>query len=70
MEQIKNSQRAYSVKSAAAQFDASIPFVRQQIRLGKLKAKKCGRKVLILATDLQNYLENQEDWKPNNAENN
>lgn len=68
MELVKHSQKAYSVKSAAAQFDASVPFVRQQIRLGKLKAKKCGRKVLILAVDLQEYLENQKDWTPANSE--
>ena len=35
-----NSKKAYSVKAAAAQFDASVPFVRNEIRDGNLRAKK------------------------------
>ena len=60
-----NFKKAYSVKSAAVLFDASVPFVRNEIRDGNLKAKKIGRKVVILDMDLQTYLENQPDWKPN-----
>jgi len=56
-------QKAYSVKTAAAQFDASVPFVRNEIRAGNLRAKKIGRKVVILDSDLQNYLESQPDYK-------
>lgn len=55
-------KKAHSVKSAAAQFDASVSFVRNQIKLGNLKAKKCGRKVIILDADLQTFLETQEDF--------
>jgi excisionase family DNA binding protein len=60
------SKKAWSVKSAAEQFDASVPFVRNEIREGKLRAKKIGRKVVILDSDLQEYLETQPDWKPQN----
>jgi excisionase family DNA binding protein len=60
------NRKAYSVKSAAELFDASIPFVRNEIRDGNLRAKKIGRKVVILDADLQMYLENQPDWKPTN----
>jgi excisionase family DNA binding protein len=56
-------RKAYSVKTAAQQFDASVPFVRNEIRDGNLKAKKIGRKVVILDADLQSYLENQPDYK-------
>lgn len=62
-------QKAYSVKAAAEQFDASIPFVRNEIRDGNLKAKKIGRKVVILDSDLQKYLESQPDWKPGESKN-
>ena len=60
------SKKAWSVKSAAEQFDASVPFVRNEIREGNLRAKKIGRKVVIMDSDLQEYLENQPDWKPQN----
>lgn len=62
MLQTENLKKAHSVKSAAAQFDASVPFVRNEIRNGKLKAKKIGRKVIIMDSDLQIYLENQPNW--------
>ena len=63
-------RKAYSPKSAAFVIDASLPFVRNEIRDGNLKAKKIGRKVVILDADLQMYLENQPDYKPskNNEE--
>jgi hypothetical protein len=57
-------KKAHSVKAAAASFDASVPFVRSEIRKGRLRAKHVGGKVVILDADLQNYLENQPDWKP------
>lgn len=61
-------KKAHSVKAAAQLFDASIPFVRNEIRDGNLRAKKIGnRKVVILDADLQKYLENQPDWKPTNS---
>jgi len=63
-------KKAHSVKAAAQQFDASVPFVRNQIRDGNLKAKKIGRKVVILDSDLQMYLENQPDYKTNKQEKN
>lgn len=63
-------KKAHSVKAAAQQFDASVPFVRNEIRDGNLKAKKIGRKVVILDSDLQMYLENQPDWKPTNQKKN
>jgi len=61
---ITTGKKAHSVKEAAKQFDASVPFVRNEIRNGNLKAKKIGRKVVVLDTDLQRYLENQPDWTP------
>lgn len=63
-------KKAHSVKAAAQQFDASVPFVRNEIRDGNLRAKKIGRKVVILDADLQLYLENQPDWKSTNSKQN
>jgi hypothetical protein len=62
---IEKGKKAHSVKAAAAHFDASVQFVRKQIKLGHLRAKRCGRKIIILDTDLQSFLENQKDvnWK-------
>ncbi|MBA3335406.1 MAG: helix-turn-helix domain-containing protein [Acidobacteria bacterium] len=60
-------KKAHSVKAAAQLFDASIPFVRNEIRDGNLRAKKIGRKVVILDADLQSYLENQPDWASTNS---
>ncbi len=66
---IQTIKKAHSVTAAAQQFDASVPFVRNEIRAGNLRAKKIGRKVVILDADLQMYLENQPDWKPTNQNN-
>jgi hypothetical protein len=61
-------KKAHSVKAAAQLFDASVPFVRNEIRDGNLRAKKIGNgKVVILDADLQSYLENQPDWKSTNS---
>ncbi len=62
------TKKAHSVKAAAQQFDASVPFVRNEIRVGNLRAKKIGRKVVILDVELQEYLENQPDWKNKSGE--
>lgn len=65
------TKKAHSVFEAAAQIGASVPFVRAEIRKGRLKAKHIGaglRKVVILDADLENYLNNQPDWKPGNEQ--
>jgi excisionase family DNA binding protein len=58
---------AMSIQNAAAQIDVSVPFLRKEIRLGNLKAKKVCRRVLISVADLKTYIENQPDWKPTNS---
>jgi excisionase family DNA binding protein len=49
---------AHSVEEVAAQTSLSKAFVRNEIRDGNLTAKKAGRRVLVLDTDLKTYLEN------------
>jgi excisionase family DNA binding protein len=48
---------AYRPASLAVSLGVSEGFVRNEIRQGRLKAKKLGRAVLVLATDVEDYLE-------------
>lgn len=54
MDSVKN---AYSVEQVAASMSLSKGFVRKEIKLGRLKATRFGRRVLILAVDLASYIE-------------
>ncbi len=51
-------RRVRSLQSAAAKLEVSVPFLRKQIKLGTLRAKKVSRRVLILDQDLQEFLDN------------
>jgi excisionase family DNA binding protein len=55
--QLTGTQKmAYSVEEVAEQTTLSKSHLRNEIRDGKLKARKIGRRVLILNEDLQAYL--------------
>lgn len=41
----------------------SVNFLRYEVRRGNLKTRKFGRRVLVLDTDLQNYLEQGSEGK-------
>jgi len=47
---------AYSVEEISEQTTLSKAFLRNEIRAGNLKVKRCGRRVLILKDDFMNYL--------------
>lgn len=51
---------AFSVEEISEQTTLSKAFLRNEIRAGKLKVKRCGRRVLILKNDLMNYLNEGE----------
>ncbi len=51
-----NAILAYSVEEISKQTTLSKAFLRNEIRAGKLKVKRCGRRVLILKDDFMNYL--------------
>ena len=55
-ETITNYKFAYSVEEISEQTTLSKAFLRNEIRAGKLKVKRCGRRVLILKDDFMNYL--------------
>ena len=48
---------AYSIREAAEASDGSRTKIYEAINAGKLKAKKCGKRTIILAADLDQYLE-------------
>lgn len=60
--EVSNKTMAYSVKEVVEQTRLSDAFIRLEIRRGKLKAKKFGARVLVLASDLDEYLNNASDW--------
>ncbi len=53
---VTNNKFAYSVEEISEQTTLSKAFLRNEIRAGKLKVKRCGRRVLILKDDFMNYL--------------
>jgi excisionase family DNA binding protein len=55
---------AHSLKIAAQKTDISVPFWRKKIRDGEIRAKKIGRRVVVLDSDLRAFLEQQPDWTP------
>ncbi len=61
-------KKAHSITSAAAQIDASVPFIRKLVRNGDLRAKKIGSRVVILESDLHQFLDKQPDWKVKKVE--
>ncbi len=54
---------AYSVEEMSEQTTLSKAFLRNEIRAGHLKVKRCGRRVLITKDDFMNYLngENKDE---------
>ncbi len=52
---------AYSVEEISEQTTLSKAFLRNEIRAGNLKVKRCGRRVLILKDDFMNYLNEGEN---------
>ena len=52
----QQNKMAYSVEEISDQTTLSKAFLRNEIRAGKLKVKRCGRRVLILKDDFMNYL--------------
>ncbi len=55
------NKRAYSIKEVAQQTSLSQPFVRLEIKRGKLKARKFGTRTLITDENLSDYLNGEND---------
>ncbi len=52
---------AYSVDEIAEQTTLSKAFLRNEIRAGRLKINRFGRRVLVLDKNLKNYLEGNDE---------
>jgi excisionase family DNA binding protein len=58
---ITQTRLAWSVSEVASTTGLSSGFVRKEIRAGKLRARRAGRRLLVLDTDLRQYLESEEE---------
>ena len=58
---ITENKMAYSVEEMSELTTLSKAYLRNEIRAGRLKVKRCGRRVLILKDDFMNYLNKGED---------
>ena len=56
--ELQSGKIAYSVDELSDRTSLSKPFLRNEIRSGRLKAKKVGRRVLVMNQDLDEYLSN------------
>jgi excisionase family DNA binding protein len=57
---------AFSVEECAALSSISKAMLRKEIKAGRLKVKRAGRRILILKSDFMNYLnggENEDEQK-------
>ncbi len=52
----KTERLAWSVDECAALTSISKAMLRKEIKAGRLKVKRAGRRVLILKSDFMNYL--------------
>src|SRR5579863_7931868 len=52
---------AFSVREVASQTGLSVPFVRLEIKRGNLRASKVGRRVIVLVTAMDEWL-NEGTW--------
>ncbi len=68
---IEKTKMAFTVEEIAEQTTLSKAFLRLEIKRGKLKVKRFGRRVVVLYEDLRNYIDNGSDGggKLENAEN-
>ncbi len=57
----EQNKMAYSVDEISEQTTLSKAFLRNEIRAGKLKVKRCGRRVLILKDDFMDYLNGENN---------
>lgn len=63
-----NDLLATDLRTASAKTTFSVPFLRNEIRAGKLKAHKRGSKVYILIEDLKEYLRSAPSWGDSNGD--
>jgi len=55
---------AWRLRELASSLGTSVGFLRNEIRRGALIARKCGRTVIVLESDLQAYLDQRRMKAP------
>lgn len=55
---------SFSLDELVRETSLSNSFLRNEIRAGRLKAKKFGDRTIILLEDWLSYAETKENWKP------
>lgn len=60
----ENPRLSYSLSELRDETSLSVPFWRKEISAGRLKAKLVGRRVVVLAIDVKQYLAECSDWYP------
>jgi excisionase family DNA binding protein len=54
---LTDSRLAFSVEEISTVTSLSSAFIRKEIRAGRLNARRCGRRVLVLRAELLAYLD-------------
>lgn len=61
MQSVTTIKRGWRLHELAEAYGLSVAFLRKEIRLGKLPAKRAGTAVLVLDEDFRSYLERNGD---------
>ena len=56
-----NSKLGWTLEELAHSLTVSVPFLRLEIKRGKLRAAHLGRRVVLLDSDVRRYLEDAAD---------
>lgn len=54
-------RKGFSLKELAMQMPLSVPFLRKEIKRGKLKSRKYGDRVVVLAEDWNDYINGTDE---------
>jgi excisionase family DNA binding protein len=59
--QFNNQKLGWTVEELAQSLSVSVPFLRLEVKRGRLKAAHLGRRVVLLDRDVQRYLAEASD---------
>jgi excisionase family DNA binding protein len=57
MQTIEIKRQGFSLKEIAMMYGFSLGFVEKEVRHGKLRARKVGRRLIVLQEDLKQWLD-------------
>jgi hypothetical protein len=53
---VTRTRVAWSLGELSSSYGVSIGLLRKEIRLGRLKSRRLGRRIVVLVSDLEDYL--------------